>query len=290
MKQDEPVRALILGAHGMLGTDLVAMAPPTAQVIGLGHHDLDVTEPEQIAGALDDHAPAWVINATAYSRVDDAEADFEAAAAVNADAPGLIGAACVRLGIRVLHFSTDYVFSGQATEPYSEQAAVDPVNAYGRAKLAGEQALCASGAEALVIRTQWLFGAAGRSFPRTMLDRARSGLPTRVVNDQAGRPTYTVDLARATWRLIALGARGLYHVTNGGEPATWYDVAEQVFRTMGRPDLLSACTSQDYPTAARRPSFSVLDTERAESLLRGALPEWTDALDRFLSALERGGP
>lgn len=283
------MRVLILGAHGMLGTDLVATAPPEARVIGLGHRDLDVTEPGQIARALDDHGPAWVINATAYSRVDDAEADFEAAAAVNADAPRMIGAACARVGIRVVHFSTDYVFSGQATEPYSEHAAADPVNAYGRTKLAGEQALCASGADALIVRTQWLFGAAGRSFPRTMLDRARSGLRTRVVNDQVGRPTYTVDLARATWRLIRLGARGLYHVTNGGEPATWHDVARQVFARVGRPELLSACTSQDYPTPARRPAFSVLDTRTAESLLDGSQPDWTDALGRFLTALEGEG-
>lgn len=110
------------------------------------------------------------------------------------------------------------------------------------------------------------------------------------MNDQVGRPTCTVDLARATWRLIELGARGLYHVTNGGEAATWYDVAERVFAKVRRPELLSACTSQEYPTPARRPSFSVLDTARAEALLFGALPGWEGALDRFLLAREGEGP
>lgn len=269
----------------MLGTDLVASAPRGVSITCLTRADADVTDAGQVAATLDASDPAWVINATAYSRVDDAEANLASATAVNADVPGLIGAECARRGIRVVHFSTDYVFSGQGREPYDESAAVDPINAYGRTKLAGEEALCASGAEALILRTQWLFGRDGRSFPRTMWERATSGLKTRVVNDQVGRPTYTVDLARATWRLIELDVRGLYHVTNGGAPATWYDVARAVFGRLGLDELLTSCSTEDYPTPARRPRYSVLDTSRAEALVGGPLPDWPDALERFVRSL-----
>lgn len=277
------MQTLIFGAGGMLGTDLAATAPVGVTVVALDKREADVTDRAQIIRVLDEHKPGWVINASAYSRVDDAEANLASARAVNADAPGLIGAECARRGLPIVHFSTDYVFRGDASQPYDETAAADPINAYGRTKLSGEQALLASGAEALIIRTQWLFGRAGPSFPRTMLDRAKSGLKTRVVNDQVGRPTYTIDLARATWQLVELDARDVCHVVNGGAPATWYDVASVVFNSLGRPELLSPCTTDDYPTPARRPKYSVLDTRRADALLNSPLPDWQDALMRFLA-------
>ena len=284
------MRALIFGADGMLATDLAAAALAGVSVIALTRRDADVTDREQIARALEGHRPDWVINATAYSRVDDAETNLSAAMAVNADAPGLIGAECAQRDIDVVHFSSDYVFPGDASEPYAETAAARPINAYGRTKLYGEEALRATGARALIVRTQWLFGRAGRSFPRTMWERARRGQPTRVANDQTGRPTYSVDLALATWRLIELGARGLCHIANAGEETTWFDVARRVFARAGRLEMVTACTSEEYPTPARRPRYSVLDTTHAESLLGEPLPEWKGALDRFLSVLECEGP
>jgi dTDP-4-dehydrorhamnose reductase len=267
----------------MLGTDLVAHAPAGVAVTGLAKSEADITQARCVAEALDRVLPDVVINAAAYSKVDAAESEFDAARAVNGDAPGVIGGECAKRGVRVVHFGTDYVFSGSSRSPIDEDAPTSPVNAYGRSKLLGEERLRASGVEALVIRTQWLFGGHGRSFPRTMWERAKARLATRVVNDQFGRPTYTVDLARATWRLVALGASGAYHVTNGGDAATWYDVATEVFARAGVAELVSACSTADYPTAARRPAYTVLDTARAEAALGGALPDWREGLSEFLS-------
>jgi dTDP-4-dehydrorhamnose reductase len=189
-----------------------------------------------------------------------------------------------------VHVSTDYVFAGTASSPYEEGDPVAPVNAYGASKLRGEEAVLSSGAHTLVLRTQWLFGTAGGSFPRTMWERAVAGLPTRVVNDQMGRPTYTRDLAAATWALIARRAAGIVHVTNGGPPATWFAFAREVFVRAGAEALLAPCTTAEYPTPARRPTYSVLSTTRLETLLGGPLPDWRDGLDRFLGELTRPTP
>ncbi len=185
-----------------------------------------------------------------------------------------------------IHFSTDYVFDGLATEPYSEDAPTHPLNAYGASKLAGETALRKTGVQSLVIRSQWLFGVHGRSFPRTMCERAHAELATRVVADQTGRPTFTRDLARVTWRLIDRCALGVVHVANEGE-ATWFDVALQVFTSLGRAELLTPCTTRDYPTPAPRPRYSVLDTSRLETWLDAPMPAFRTALDDFIQHLTR---
>jgi dTDP-4-dehydrorhamnose reductase len=270
----------------MLGTDLRESAPFGASVISLDIADVDITNRGRVAATLDDAAPDWVINAAAYTAVDRAEVESDVAGAVNGVAPGYIAEESARRRIAVVHFSTDYVFDGTASSPYDESAPVTPVNAYGESKLQGERAVLTSGAHALVLRTQWLFGRNGKSFPRTMWERAKSGQPTHVVNDQVGRPTYTRDLASATWRLIAQRTSGIVHVTNGGPPATWFDLARQVFAHVGVETLLSPCSSAEYPTQARRPHYSVLGTDRLEGLLSGPLPDWRDAVRRFLAELD----
>ena len=268
----------------MLATDIAAAAPSEAEVAAFGRAEMDVRDADAVANALDDTRPDWVINASAYTHVDRAETDYENALAVNGAAVARLGELCAKRGIRVVHFSTDYVFRGDAARPYGEDDPVDPINAYGRSKLAGEQGLAASGVHALILRTQWLFGAAGKSFPRTMWDRATRELATRVVADQFGRPTHTVDLARATWQLIAQDRRGTFHIAGGGAPATWFDVATAVFTAAGVPGILSACTTADYPTAARRPAWSVLDTGRlADAGI--SLPPWRASLAAFLRLL-----
>jgi dTDP-4-dehydrorhamnose reductase len=243
------MRAMILGAGGMLGHDLVR--------------------------------PTVILNAAAYTAVDRAESEAELAFRVNGAAVGELGRIAARAGVRVVHFSTDYVFDGKASNPYQEQSPTDPVNTYGASKLAGERALRESGADWLILRTQWLFGVHGRSFPRTMWERAVAGLATSVVQDQTGSPTYTKDLARATWALIARGASNLFHVTNAGQ-ATWFDFALHVFSRVGRPHLLAPCTTEQYPTPARRPHYSVLDTGRLRHELGAPLPDWRCAVDDLL--------
>jgi dTDP-4-dehydrorhamnose reductase len=279
------MRTLIFGASGMLGSDLCAAAPRGSSCIPLDSADADITDRSQVASAFRDARPDWVINAAAYTAVDRAETDRDAAEAVNGRAPGHIAQEAARRQIAVVHFSSDYVFAGTATRPYQEEDPVAPLNVYGESKLHGEQAVLTSGAHVLVLRTQWLFGRSGTSFPRMMWERASAGLPTRVVNDQFGRPTYTRDLAAATWKLMERRASGIVHVTNGGSTATWFEVAREVFSRARAEPLLSPCASTDYPTSARRPSYGVLGTTRMEQLLSAPLPDWRNALDRFLDEL-----
>lgn len=278
-------RVLLLGAGGMLATDLLASPPEGVEVIPLRRGDLDITDAHAVTEALAHHRPSWVVNAAAYTRVDDAERDYATALAVNGTAVGVLGQVCADCDARMVHFGSDYVFSGTSRRPYRETDPPDPVNAYGASKLAGERELAASGAKAVVLRTQWLYGLSGKSFPRTMWTRALQGLPTRVVEDQFGRPTDTRDVARVTWELIALDAEGLYHLSSGGPEATWFDIAARVFEAAGARELLTACRTVDYPTPARRPAYSVLDAGRLAAEHGIALPAWEESIDRFVADL-----
>jgi dTDP-4-dehydrorhamnose reductase len=279
------MRTLIFGASGMLGSDLCAVAPAGTSLIPFDIADADITDQSQVASAFEKTRPDWVINAAAYTAVDRAELEQDVVEAVNARAPGHIAREAARRQIAMVHFSSDYVFAGAATTQYQEEDPVAPINVYGASKLRGETAVLTSGAHVLVLRTQWLFGRSGKSFPRTMWERATAGLPTRVVNDQFGRPTYTRDLAAATWKLVERRASGIVHVTNGGATASWFEVAREVFLRARAETLLSPCTSAEYPTPARRPRYSVLSTTRMEELLSASLPDWRNGLDRFLDEL-----
>jgi dTDP-4-dehydrorhamnose reductase len=282
----------------MLGRDIVREAPADVDVTGHTRGDTDVTDAAQVTEAVRDVEPDVIVNAAAYTAVDRAEEERNLARAVNEEAPGLIGRVATstrsaRTAHRslVVHFSTDYVFDGTADHPYREDDPVAPLGTYGRTKLAGERTLVGSGAPYIIMRTSWLFGSGGRSFPRTIWERATSAKPTQVVNDQRGRPTYSVDLARVVWRLVvgpqagSVAAGRILHAANSGV-ATWYDVAARVFDAAGRGDLLVPCTTVDYPTPAKRPAWSVLDTGQLDALL-GPLPPWEDAVDRFLGELTR---
>jgi dTDP-4-dehydrorhamnose reductase len=275
----------------MLAHDVVAEAPAGVELVALPKAELDITDRAALHRTVIETRPDVVINAAAYTNVDGAEREPDLAQAVNGEAPGLIGRAARDAGALVLQYSTDYVFAGKAKQPLREDGPTAPLGIYGASKLAGERALAESRARHLIVRTQWLFGRHGRSFPRTMWERARSGTATRVVNDQTGRPTYTVDLARATWVLLTTAGRadahgeGVIHVANGGR-ATWYDVARRVFEAAGAAALLTTCTTQEYPTPARRPAWSVLDTTRYDRLSSAPLPPWEDAVDRFLNELK----
>ena len=276
------MRVLVLGAGGMLGRDLIAEAPapPAVELIPRSRQVLDITDIRALERAVNETRPAWIVNAAAYTDVDRAERERELAYRVNGLAVGELGRIAREAQAQVVHFSTDYVFDGSGLVPYSEEAPCHPANAYGASKLAGEQALIASGCPALTIRTQWLFGLAGRSFPRTMLERARAREPTRAVGDQRGRPTYTKDVAAATWQLMHLGVTGLVHLANDGE-ATWFELAREIFAHAGQTELLSRCTSSEYGSAARRPSDSRLSTARSVAVLGRPLPPLRAALDRF---------
>ena len=283
------MRVLLLGAGGMLAHDLARNAPSDVTLTALARAELDVTDHAALARTIRDEQPAVVMNAAGYTRVDDAERNRELAFAVNGVAPGAIGRAAAAVPAVVVHFSTDYVFDGEAPAAYREDDPPHPLNVYGESKLAGERALAASGVDHLVIRTQWLFGVGGRSFPRTMRDRAVQRQRTHVVVDQTGRPTHTADLARATWQLLAARVRGILHVANAG-CASRFDVARLVFTRERAENHLAPCATCDVPTSARRPGRAVLDTTRADALLGGPLPAWEESLERFLEALRTQTP
>jgi dTDP-4-dehydrorhamnose reductase len=278
------MKVLLLGARGMLGTDLAATAPSTAELHARDRVTLDVTDEAAMARTLDLVTPDVVINATGFTAVDRAEGSRSEAFAVNAIAVSSLARLSAARNVRVVHFSTDYVFDGSAAGSYREDDPPAPINAYGESKLAGERALRESGAAFIILRSQWLFGLHGSSFPRTMWERACRGEPTRVVTDQIGRPTYTMDLARVTWQAVVAQLTGIFHVANGGE-ATWYDVAKRVFDFAATPELLSPCTSDEFPRSAKRPARSVLDTTKLERSLRLTLPHWTMAITAFLGQL-----
>lgn len=285
------MKTLVLGAGGMLATDLVGAAPGV-EVVARTVEELDVTQEAAVRAALATTKPDVILNAAAYTDVDGAETHRDAAFRVNGEAPGFIGRAA-DTDTLVVHFSTDYVFDGHRRTTYREDDPPSPLNTYGASKLLGEQALAASGARYLIVRTQWLFGVAGRSFPRTMWERARTRRATRVVNDQFGRPTGTVDFARAVWRLIATvmpmvpsDAPFIVHVANTGA-VSWYDVARRVFDRASAADCLTPCSTAEYPASAARPAHAVLDTSRYERLTGDRLPRWEDGLDRFLDVLGR---
>jgi dTDP-4-dehydrorhamnose reductase len=275
------MRVLLFGATGMLGSDLVRFAPSHAQITAPSHRDLNISDAAALSAALDDLRPDIVLNAAGFTSVEDAELAAREAMLVNGDAVTRLGQLSAQRGISVVHFSTDYVFDGRRLQPYREDDPTAPLNAYGESKVAGEQGLIASDARALIVRTQWLFGERGFSFPRTMLERAERRVPTTVVSDQWGRPTSTVDMSRLTWSLISRGAVGIFHAANAGT-ASWFDVAAHVFEYAGKRPLLTPCSSEQFPSLARRPLRSVLDTSKVERFIGNPLRHWTSALDELL--------
>ena len=270
------MKVMVTGAGGMLARALLAELPARGHhAVALDRRALDVTNADACIAALRAHRPDAVIQCAAYTRVDDAEREESRALAVNGDGARNVARACAGTNARFIYPSTDYVFDGTARAPYRPDHAVDPINAYGRTKRAGERAV--SVADALIVRTAWLYGAGGRNFVRTILDRARAGLPLRVVDDQHGSPTWTRDLARILVSLLERKApAGVYHATNSGA-TTWYGMACAVLEEAGIDADITPVPSAEFPTPATRPSYSVLDCS-ATWAITGPAPEWRDGL------------
>lgn len=284
------MRVLLLGGSGVLGSALRASVPGGVELAAPSHSQLDVTDARAVASTVAEFARgselAWIVNCTAFTAVDAAEARPDAARRLNADAPAFIGGAAVKHGLRVLHVSTDYVFDGTITRPLREDDPPAPLSVYGRTKLEGEQRLQASGAACLIVRTAWLYGDTGTSFVRLMWDRAQQGLVSRVVDDQYGAPTSTRDLAQWCWALMAREARGIVHATNAGH-CVRAEVAERVYAAAGREGMVTRVPSSEFPAPAPRPRYSVLDGTRLESLLGAPRRSWEAALDVYLESLAR---
>jgi dTDP-4-dehydrorhamnose reductase len=259
------------------------------EALPFGRASLDVTCEKAVLEVLRSEGPDAVVQCAAYTRVDDAEREPAEALRVNAHATGIVARACRDVGARFVYPGTDYVFDGIATAPYRTDAPTNPINAYGRSKRAGEVAALAAG-DGLVVRTSWLYGPGGRNFVRTILSRAResrsrsrAGAPLRVVDDQVGAPTATPDLAAVLVRLLEAAApAGVYHATNTGQ-TTWYGLACAALELAGLDADIEPCTSADFPQAAARPVYSVLDCT-ATWAMTGPAPHWRDGLARVLAA------
>lgn len=271
------MRYLITGAGGMLGHDLLT-ALSERDATGATRADLDITDLDAVRRAVAGHDV--VINAAAYTRVDDAESDEDAAYAVNATGAQNLAIATAENGARLVQLSTDYVFDGTATEPYAENASLNPVSAYGRTKAAGETlALEANSDATFVVRAAWLYGKHGPNFAQTMLRLAETHDTVSVVRDQLGQPTWTADLAAQIVALLDADApAGVYHATNAGR-ASWFDFAQAVFSFAGLdPDRVTPITSAEFVRPAPRPNFSVLGHDGWSQVGMSAMRDWRHAL------------
>lgn len=277
------MKILLIGGYGMLGTDLrEEFVRRGWDVVAPTLDEVDITDPVQVA-ACAEMAGDWVVNAAAYTAVDKAESEPDTAMMVNGLSVGYLGQMTAMAGAKFLHVSTDFVFDGSKTEPYTEDDPTNPLGEYGRSKLIGEeQALSHAG---IVVRTAWLFGPNGGSFPRTMIRVAREGKPLRVVADQTGCPTYTRDLARVIADLIAKDAYpGVYHAV-GPDTMTWHEFAVRTLQAAGIDGNVTPISTADYPTPAKRPAYSVLSTAKIEALGIAPMRPLDEALADFVSRL-----
>lgn len=294
------MKILLTGSNGQVGFELLRALAPLGEVVAVDLADCDLSSPDAIRRLVAEVEPQVIINPAAYTAVDKAEAEPALAQAINGTAPGVFGEEAARLGVLVIHFSTDYVFDGSMPGAYLETDGPNPQSVYGKTKLAGEQALQASGADYLIFRTSWVFGAHGANFAKTMLRLAgeRDGL--KIVADQFGAPTSAALLADVTAQVLGRYQRegrvgfpfGLYHLVAGG-CTTWHEYAQAVVRAAqaaGKPLKLTAdeilpIATADYPLPAPRPSNSRLDTSRLRQTFGLELPDWQRGLDHVLQQI-----
>ena len=284
---DARPRILVTGAQGQVGFELAELLRLHGDVIAVDRRALELAHPDTIVSAVRRAAPHVIVNAAAYTAVDQAEREPELAHAINGAAPGILAEEAKRAGALLIHYSTDYVFDGTQTIPYDENAATAPLNVYGASKLAGERAIAASGASALVLRTSWVYGLRGKNFLLTIRRLAQEREELRIVADQTGVPNWCRTLAGATAMLVARGVpylvdrAGLYHLSCSGV-TTWHGFAKAIVGDVETPRV-TPITSAEFPTPARRPAYGVLATTKFDRVFGFALPEWRRALQACVS-------
>lgn len=298
---------LVTGKNGQVGVELVKALASFGEVIAPPREAMDLTNPESIRSMIRAVRPLWIVNPAAYTAVDKAESEPELAYAINAEAVKVIAEEAQQVGAGVIHFSTDYVFDGRSSTPYTETDVTNPVSVYGASKLAGEIALAESGAACMIFRTSWVYGTGGKNFLKTILKLAEEREQLRVVADQHGAPTWSRDLAEMTAHVIRrcedMSAQngeqpfkafarlnGVYHAAGSGE-TTWYEFASEAIRLQrGRkPDRrfaeIEAITTADYPTPARRPESSRLNCGKLEEKFGWRMMDWRESLQKVLGEL-----
>ncbi|MEY4459347.1 MAG: hypothetical protein RIT38_552 [Bacteroidota bacterium] len=282
---------LITGANGQLGWELgqLAVAYPAFNFVFLDRTKLDLAEPANFEKIILPIAPNFIINTAAYTAVDKSETEQSLAYTVNATAVESLALISKQLAIPFITYSTDYVFNGMATEPYLTDTKVDPVNFYGSTKAAGESLAMAANEQTIVIRTSWVFSAHGNNFVKTMLRLMKERENLNIVADQKGRPTYAKDLALATMQIVqsiqaGQSISGIFHYANTGE-TTWFDFAAKIKQIAGLSCVLNPIDSAAFPTPAKRPNYSVLNTSKVESLIAAPIRNWEDALNECMQSL-----
>lgn len=290
------MKILLLGRDGQLGTDLneILLREVVSQGVQLssyGLEDLDISDFERLQDVINEEKPDLIINAAAYTAVDKAESEPELVAMVNAEAPAVMAKAAAALNAAIIHYSTDYVFDGSATQPYTEEDQTNPESVYGKTKLDGENAVLAHCNNSLVLRTSWVYSMHGQNFLRTMLRLAAERDELKVVGDQLGSPTTTGALADATLKLVqyfiingkfADELSGVYHMTCGGQ-ASWCEFARAIIAASEFSDTrVVDITTADYPTAAKRPAYSVLSNNKLHDTFGIRLPDWETALGQCM--------
>lgn len=287
-------KILITGAKGQLGQSIREELEsfPGLLPVYTDIDELDLCNPEAIAAFFEAGQPDFAINCAAYTAVDKAESDSDLARKINRDAPENLAVACRTNGTRLIHISTDYVFDGENAHPYREDNPVNPQSVYGQTKLEGEQAILNSGAEAIIIRTAWLYSAHGNNFVKTMIRLGKERETLNVVADQVGTPTNANDLARAILTIIQSSVQepgafvpGIYHYSNEGV-ASWFDFTKAIFEYL--PEItctVSPIGTEKYPTPAKRPAYSVLDKSKIRSIFGIAIPYWRESLKRCIIKL-----
>ncbi len=280
------MKVIVLGSDGTLGTSLLNVRHEGYKLIPWTVGNCDLTDLPSIGPALAQESPDLIINASAYTDVDGAEKNEQLATLINAEAVGQIAMYCAAHRIPLVHFSTDYVFSGSTTEGYAEHDVPAPINAYGRSKLRGESLLVGSGCPYLCIRTSRLFGRSSaaqgkKNFIEKMLELARQRSPLSVVDDERTSPTFADDLARSTYDLLRGGASGMFHRTNDGD-CTWYELAQEVFSIVPLPVTLVPVPGATFPRLARRPERSTLKTTKVPPLRA-----WRESVKEYLSTNPR---
>lgn len=293
---------LLLGKDGQVGWQLQRSLAPHGEVVACGRSECDLTDLDRLRSLVRQLKPAVIVNASAYTAVDRAESEPELAMRINGEAPGVLAEEVARLGALLIHYSTDYVYDGCKTEPYLESDPTNPQSVYGRTKLAGEDAIRASGAQSVIFRTSWVFGARGGNFVKTILRLARENETLNVVADQVGSPTPAALIATVTGVALAMLRQGqamsrekqrLYHLCCG-RPVSWHEFARTIVQRAAAmpgfdlrltPEAIIAIPGSEYPTAAVRPANSRLDCTRLEHDFGLQMPDWEPYLARMLQLL-----
>ena len=286
------MRILVTGANGQLGmelrTELENHFPGCA--LFTDYEELDITDAKAVEAFVANNDITHIVNCAAYTAVDRAEEEKMQCARLNTDAVKNLAIAADTVGAKIIHISTDYVFDGTNHRPYRESDKVNPISQYGTSKRKGETSLLALSPEAIIIRTAWLYSSYGRNFVKTMLRLGRENKEVRVVCDQVGTPTYARDLARAIAKVLKSQqwVAGIYHFTDEGA-ASWYDFAKAIFRIAGMEVKVVAIPTEDYPTPASRPAYSILDKSRIKATYGVEIPHWEESLADCMEALKQKG-